>query len=520
MVDSIRWDLSKLPGSPASVLKKYSNPSVPSDADSTTAINGKPIYWYSLDQFLNFNAVGTYPVNIIAYTANLDGCGNEQLVDFDLEINIPPAAEINWVQNCVDLSLKFNNKTVTTKPTYKWWWDFGDPASGSANNAVTENPSHAFSAPGIYNVRFAAITTTGCLSDTITRAINVSRLPVPQPNFTFSDSSCLPAALVTFTNLSTISDGTDSSLTYRWNFGDPLSGRADSSRDKNPGHIFSATGPYPVKLQVTSGAGCTNETTILVNNIHPQPAANFSFSAPSVCLGDSIRFIDLSTGGDGAIHSWRWSFGDGRDTVVQHPTHLYNRAGTFPVKLFATNSFGCNSDTVTKPFTVYPYPLVPTGHIKYVLEGGSTSLSIPSIGNNLSWLWEPGTFLNSNTAAAPVSTPLQDITYKVTVSNPGGCNSSDVVSVKVLTGPNIPNTFSPNGDGINETWIIEYLFTYPDCRVKIFTRQGQLVFESRGYRTPWNGTKNGKTLPIDTYYYIIEPENGRKPLTGYVTIVK
>jgi gliding motility-associated-like protein len=141
-------------------------------------------------------------------------------------------------------------------------------------------------------------------------------------------------------------------------------------------------------------------------------------------------------------------------------------------------------------------------------------------GANLSWLWEPATYLNSNTAAVPVSTPLQDISYKVTVSNPGGCSATDMVSVKILKGPNIPNTFSPNGDGVNETWIIEYLNTYPNCKVKVFTRQGQLVFESRGYRVPWDGTMKGKTLPIDTYYYIIEPENGRKPLTGYVTIVK
>jgi gliding motility-associated-like protein len=135
-------------------------------------------------------------------------------------------------------------------------------------------------------------------------------------------------------------------------------------------------------------------------------------------------------------------------------------------------------------------------------------------------LWEPGLYLNNNTIAEPVSTPLQDISYKVTVSNAGGCNSTDIVLVKILKGPNIPNTFSPNGDGINEKWIIEYLSTYPNCKVKVFTRQGQLVFESRGYKSPWNGTLNGMTLPFVTYYYIIEPENGRKPLTGYVTIVK
>jgi gliding motility-associated-like protein len=521
LVDSIRWDLSKLPGSPAPVLKKYSYPPVASDADSATIVNGKTIYWYSLDNFLNFNTTGTFPVNIIAYAASPEGCGNEQQVDFDLEVNPQPMTEINWVrEDCIKLSFQFNNKSTTSRPTYKWWWDFGDPASGAANNSTLENPVHSFSAAGTYNVRFAAITTTGCLSDTITRQVQVFSLPIPAPNFSISDSLCLPAASVRFTDLSSIADGTESSFTYRWNFGDPVSGPADSSAFKNPMHIYSGTGPYNVKLQVRSGVGCLHDTTIALTSIHPQPKAKFDFSAPFICIGDSVGFIDQSTGGDGTVNTWQWTIGDGNRDSVPNPTHLYKSASTFQAGLYITNNFGCKSDTFTKSITVYPYPLVPSAPKKYVLEGGSIPLAIPFTGNNLTWLWEPGIYLNSNTIAAPVSTPLQDITYKVTASNAGGCKSSDIVLVKILKGPNIPNTFSPNGDGINEKWIIEYLYTYPDCKVKVFTRQGQLVFESRGYRTPWNGTIKGKTLPMDTYYYIIEPENGRKPLTGYVTIVK
>ena len=98
---------------------------------------------------------------------------------------------------------------------------------------------------------------------------------------------------------------------------------------------------------------------------------------------------------------------------------------------------------------------------------------------------------------------------------------SDQVLIKVLKIPRIPNTFTPNGDGINDYWEIQYLKDYPNAKVQVFTRTGQLVFETRnGYLKPWNGTLNGKPLPFDTYYYIIEPESGRKPVTGYVTIVK
>jgi len=112
------------------------------------------------------------------------------------------------------------------------------------------------------------------------------------------------------------------------------------------------------------------------------------------------------------------------------------------------------------------------------------------------------------------------MTYKLTVTARGGCMKSDFVFVKLLKGLKIPNTFTPNGDGINDTWKISYLDSYPNSWVQVFTRTGQLVFESHGFYQPWDGTLKGKPLPVDTYYYIIEPNNGREPFKGYVTIVK
>jgi gliding motility-associated-like protein len=85
----------------------------------------------------------------------------------------------------------------------------------------------------------------------------------------------------------------------------------------------------------------------------------------------------------------------------------------------------------------------------------------------------------------------------------------------------VPNTFTPNGDGINDTWLIQYLESYPNCRIQVFNRSGQLVYETKSYTSPgWDGTMNGKPLPFGTYYYVLEPGSGRKPLTGYVTIIK
>ena len=213
-------------------------------------------------------------------------------------------------------------------------------------------------------------------------------------------------------------------------------------------------------------------------------------------------------------------FGDNGNATNQSPFHTYADIGTYPIQLYMVNSFGCNSDTVSKPFNVYPYPVVYAGPDRTVLEGGVITLQPDVSGNDLQYLWTPNLYLSNNTVKEPVCKPEKDITYTLKVTGRGGCISTDEVFVKVLMKPNIPNTFSPNNDGINDLWDIQYLDTYPFCRVQVFTRTGQLVFESRGYKTPWNGTLKGKPLPVDTYYYIIEPESGREPVTGYVTIVK
>jgi gliding motility-associated-like protein len=92
--------------------------------------------------------------------------------------------------------------------------------------------------------------------------------------------------------------------------------------------------------------------------------------------------------------------------------------------------------------------------------------------------------------------------------------------IRVLKKPVIPNVFSPNGDGINDVWDIKYLAAYPGATVDVFNRGGQMIFRSQGYTTPWNGTYKGNPLPVGTYYYVIDPKNGREKISGSITILK
>jgi gliding motility-associated-like protein len=143
-----------------------------------------------------------------------------------------------------------------------------------------------------------------------------------------------------------------------------------------------------------------------------------------------------------------------------------------------------------------------------------------NFGYPVTYQWSPATYLSNPTASKPIATPPADITYTLRVTSDKGCSTTDQVFVKILKNPVIPNIFSPNGDGVHDQWIIPYLDTYPGCTVDIFNRYGQLVFHSVGYTKPWDGTINGKPAPVGTYYYIVDPKNGRLKMSGYVDIIR
>jgi gliding motility-associated-like protein len=176
---------------------------------------------------------------------------------------------------------------------------------------------------------------------------------------------------------------------------------------------------------------------------------------------------------------------------------------------------------VSQDIIVNPTPITDAGPDKAVLEGGSIELT-PTLITDIpvTYTWTPDTWLSDPSISNPEASPPTDFTYTLTITSDQGCSTSDNVFVKMLKAPVIPNIFSPNGDGIHDRWVIEYLESYPGCVVQIFNRYGQLVQKFVNYTTPWDGKINGKDAPVGTYYYIIDPKNGRKPMTGFIDIIR
>ena len=156
--------------------------------------------------------------------------------------------------------------------------------------------------------------------------------------------------------------------------------------------------------------------------------------------------------------------------------------------LYVFNATNNCVDSGFQQITIIPAPKVNAGPDLYLLKGESGQIQSSALGTDLQYSWYPALYLNDATILKPTSTPMDDITYTLTVTGTGGCKDSSEVAVKILPEPQIPNAFTPNNDGLNDTWGIPNLNLYAKCDVKIFNRYGQLIFHSTGIPTAmgWN----------------------------------
>lgn len=264
-------------------------------------------------------------------------------------------------------------------------------------------------------------------------------------------------------------------------------------------------------LQATSSKGChkTDSTTILVK---PSPVVTTAFSNKTICEGQSIV---LGSSG-GAFYQWSPS-ASLSSAAIANP--VATPSSTTAYTIVVSNTVSC-TDTAVVTITVIPKPIASAGPNKIIFEGQSVQLDGNVRGINTSFSWSPALFINNIHSLKPSVKPLNSINYVLTATSNDGCgSSSDSVNVHVYRSVVIPNAFSPNGDGINDTWNIPGLATYDDLELSVFNRYGQPVFTAKNYNQQWNGTYNGKPLPVGTYYYLLDLKLGLPKRSGFVVIL-
>ena len=353
---------------------------------------------------------------------------------------------------------------------------------------------------------------------TVSAPFAVTVHPRPRAHFDLPEI-CLPNGIGTFTNKSVIADGTEAQFSFSWMIKD--NNNIITSTVASPQFRFAATGSYPIQLLVSSGRGCVDTLIQNFSAIYPQPKIVAAASDVQNCIGNPIQFFATGNGMGFTPKQWTWILGTSGTSQQQNPVWKFQQPGVQQVKAFFINQKGCVSDTALMNIPVYPMPQLQLTKKVSVMLGDSMQL-IPQwvSGQNIFYKWIPALYLNSDTVKSPYTKPVEDITYQLQVTGDGYCMVADTVQVKVLRTPEIPNVFSPNGDGIYDTWQVRYLQDYPNSTIQIFNRTGRVVYATTGNGKPWDGTFEGKPVPVATYYYVINLNNGKPPLAGSVTVIR
>lgn len=265
---------------------------------------------------------------------------------------------------------------------------------------------------------------------------------------------------------------------------------------------------------------CATQEDSLPIVIYDRPVSSFNASAIVGCKGDSVTFRNAASNLN--IKNWYWKLGNKIGENNASAGRYFLDTGNFVIQHAASNTFGCFSDTTSQVIKILPYPTVVMHPNVTLIQGQQTSLQpVLMIGDSLSFKWTPAQYLDNTIIEAPIATPQTNMLYYLKIAGKGGCTVNDSVQITVLKNIHVPNIFSPNGDGTNDFWEIAGLSSYVNARLEIYSRGGQLIYSSIGYSKSWDGTFNGKALPIGTYYYVLLlNSSGLAPLSGSVTIVR
>ncbi|PKK35671.1 hypothetical protein BWI96_15265 [Siphonobacter sp. SORGH_AS_0500] len=293
---------------------------------------------------------------------------------------------------------------------------------------------------------------------------------------------------------------TGSGYTYQWFLnGQPIAGATQNQ------YVVKASGNYSFEVKIGS---CSATSTVFPVNLYPEPTVSMQ-AIPLICQVNGARIL-LNGSPVGGVFS-------GRGVVGNEFIPSQSGVGSFPVTYTVTNSYGCKA-SAEQIAVVASAPTVLLPNEVGIIRGNSIILQ-PQTQDNLLYEWTPPTYLSSTTVKNPTASPLQTTKYTLKVTGASGCAVEDQILVTVWEPITIPNGITPNGDGKNDTWEMPGIEYYPDAEVQIFNRWGTELFFSKGYRTTFDGTYQGKKLPVATYYYVIKPNNGRPTISGSLTIV-
>ncbi|MEO6883336.1 MAG: ice-binding family protein [Bacteroidia bacterium] len=463
---------------------------------------------------------------------------------------------------CAGDSISFSVTATGTGLTYQWRKGTvnlinGGNISGATSATLTINPATVLDAALNYNVIVSGSTPPNDTSINVSLTVNPATIITSQPN---NKIACVGDS-ITFSVTAT-----GGALTYQWRKGTVnlinggnISGATSATLTINPATVLDAALNYNV---IVSGA-CGNDTSINVSlTVNPLPIAIAGSNSP-VCSGDSIMLTASTV--VGATYSWTGSNGylSSLQNPVINPVALSD-AGTYSLTVTdggctSTPSTtivvvnNCNVDlsvvktvSTTTPFIGHTvvFTIVVTNNslgnatgvvVNEALQSGYAYVSSTTTSGSYSsstGLWTIGTIPGGTSDTLTITAKvIAGGNYVNTVFVSGnqadGNLSNNTSTVETFpTDFNIPEGFSPNGDGINDLFVIRGIEYYPKNKFEIYNRWGDKVFEASPYQNNWDGRcaiglrVGGDVLPVGTYFYILDLGDGSTIFKGTIYLNK
>ncbi len=407
---------------------------------------------------------------------------------------------------CVPLTVDFID-TVAAAKTY--YWDFNGDGTNDLTT-TTAKASYEYKVVGTYRVRLIAEDLNSCNErDTSYMRISVRSDAVTNLNFTYAVVPPCANRTYQFTNLAVAPPGkTFGPNSFQWDFGDGTP--VVNSNGIPVNHPFPSDGSYIVRLTLKDPLFC-NEDDYIEQTVRVSNSFVPNFTADTACIGTATKFTYTGTGGA----TFLWSFGDGKTSTSANPTNIYPSAIPYMVTLNVTDNNTCDvikTKSITKQILVSPNP---TSLFDYTPRTAGSNLiysftNLSTGGASYYWDFADSKVISTNRIDTTIKYSFSASgTYNVCLSttNTVGCTVKYCEPIVAEVNPlfDVPNAFSPNGDGVNERIYVRG-FGIAKMTWRIYNRWGVVVYVGTNINEGWDGKYNGKIQPQEVYNYTLEIE--------------
>jgi gliding motility-associated-like protein len=281
--------------------------------------------------------------------------------------------------------------------------------------------------------------------------------------------------------------------------------------------------------RITYSNSCSSLSNVLKIAVSPLPTIANAGEDLNLC-GESSIILNGNKPGDNEVGAWSVispvNFNPFTETNIHDQNAVINNfpIGQQVVLQWEIKNNNCNTTTKDEVEIISYRDIFVTAPTKFTIDYGKVvNLNVfTDLGDEpYTFEWFPKTGLKNPTSLSPDASPPENTTYALKINYGLNCSKTIPIEVIVLNTIEIPKSFSPNGDGINDNWSIGNILNYPGSKIAIYNRYGTLMYQNESNLTVWDGTHRGQLVPVGVYYYVIKLNDRYNSVyNGSITVLR